>query len=151
MRTILFSALLLALAAWDQTQAAPYTPKAGSPERVAICDALRVHLAKEWADEKIPQGEKIIFVIDWLKVDGDFAFFTGSPAFEKGGKEVFDYIPPVDYAFLLQRKAGVWRVFKDFSTSDAPPPDYWTNCRKSFPKEVSPGIFSDYFRHHLGM
>ena len=65
--------LLLVAAFCAAAEAAPYTPKPGSPERRAICDSLREYVVRVHADAKPKM--KIVFKIDYLKVDGNFAFF----------------------------------------------------------------------------
>jgi hypothetical protein len=59
----------------DQT---PHTPKPSSPERQAICDAMRAFVQAEYA-ERPAQPE--VFKIDTLRVQGDFAYLECLPQF----------------------------------------------------------------------
>jgi hypothetical protein len=43
-----------------------YTPKAGSPERVAICDAAREYVLRKYANRPLPQP--IVFKIEHMAV-----------------------------------------------------------------------------------
>ena len=107
----LATALLLPLpAAYAQ---AVRTPKPGSAERKALMDALRVPVGKKL---KRP----VIFKVDALKVQGDWAFLRGVPLQKDG--------TPVDYrgteyaqakkegvfddwiCALMRRQQGKWRV-----------------------------------------
>lgn len=141
--------LALALAALTEAQSSPYTPKVGSPERVAIADTLRVYVQKHETTTKLPK--KIVFKIDWLKVDGDFAFFTGFPQFADGTEAIGEYLPDMLYSYLLQKESGKWEVIANFSGSDVPEPAYWKNMRKKFPPNVPATIFPKFYRDHLGM
>src|ERR1700722_4650775 len=59
-----------------------YTPAVGSPERVAIANAVRASVGRLGGqfEEDARRGAK--FVIAVLKIDGQYAFFEG------GGQEV---------------------------------------------------------------
>jgi hypothetical protein len=97
---------------------ATWTPKPGSPERKAIMDGLRIT-----AERRLHQ--KVIFVVNHLKVEGNWAFTITIPKNPNGG--------PVDWqktsyrslvkpghetgvAFsgevvgLLRKRAGHWRT-----------------------------------------
>jgi hypothetical protein len=51
---------------------APYTPRLGSPERKIIMDAARIPV-----EAKL--HKRVIFKVEHLKVEGDWAFMTGIP------------------------------------------------------------------------
>lgn len=141
--------LLMILGFLVHAEAAPYTPKVGSPERVAICDSLRDFMAREWVDGKL--DKKMVFKIDWLKVSGDFAFISCMPIFEDGTEISSLNLPPIDYAFLLQKGPKGWQVIADFSGSDVPEPSWWEKTKRGFPKGVPADIFPDFQRRNLGM
>ena len=63
-------------------QERPYTPEAGTAERKAIMDALRVPIKKQLKKD-------VIFKIDALKVQNGWAFVRGVPKRPDGG--------PMDY------------------------------------------------------
>ena len=150
LRPSLLAVAALALALSADAGASPYTtPKVGSPERVAICDALRAYVQKEVAVRKLPK--KIVFKVEWLRVSGDFAFFMGFPIFEDGGSPYTDYLPDMAYYYLLQRKASGWQVIADFSGTDVPGPEWWAKMKRSLPAGVPACILDDFHRGHLGM
>src|SRR5688500_16053617 len=67
--------LMTAVGAYAQTA---YTPEKGSPERKAILDALRIPV------ERALQ-QPIVFVPDNFKVQGAWAFISGTPQAPGGG------------------------------------------------------------------
>ena len=91
----------------------PYTPDRGSPERKAILDALRVPIEKQLK-------QSVIFKIDHLKVQSDWAFVLGQPQQPDGSRVDYSgtvYQEAVDAgAFddgvigLLRNTNGKWRV-----------------------------------------
>ena len=60
----------------------PHTPKPGSPERQAICDAMRTFVQAEYAEKTLPKP--VVFKIDTLRVQGDFAYLECLPLFGDG-------------------------------------------------------------------
>ena len=148
MTSALRSALILA-ACCSIAMAAPFTPKPGSAERTAICDALRVYVVKNHSQSK--PAKKIVFKISYLKVDGDFAFFQGAPIYEDGTDAVYDCLIDMDYSFLLQNESGTWRVLADFCSSDVPEDAWWRKVRKTLPDDVPRDIFPEFYRGHLGL
>ena len=111
---ILFLAML-PLSATALAQSEPYTPKAGSPERKAIMDSLRVPVQKRLL-------KPVVFKVDDLKVQDGWAFLRGVPQ-QPNGK-------PMDYTgtgyeqakkdgifddwicALLRKRGGKWEVVK---------------------------------------
>lgn len=92
-----------------------YTPEKDSPERAAILDALREPVGKELKQE-------VIFTVDKLKVQGDWAFVAGQPKNKDGGEpnwKITEYQKFIDsgdfekglYA-LLKNTGGKWAVVK---------------------------------------
>ena len=88
-----FSTLLCA-----STTLAQYTPEKGSVERKAITDALRVPVEK-----KLKQ--KVVFNIDHLRVQDDWAFMLGAPRKPNGGE--------LDYSKTSYAKAQRMGMFDD--------------------------------------
>lgn len=88
-----FSTLLCA-----STTLAQYTPEKGSVERKAITDALRVPVEK-----KLKQ--KVVFNIDHLRVQDDWAFMLGAPRKPNGGE--------LDYSKTSYAKAVALGMFDD--------------------------------------
>jgi len=138
-----FTALLIS---WNfSLLAAPRTPAVGSPERVAICDALRAYLSKKVATRPLPQP--VVFQIDHLRIDGSYAWFEGFPKFKNGG-EVSEYLPDIDYNFVLQQSGKQWQVKEDLSRSDVPSDEEVVLLRKAL-TGVPTSIMPDFWRTTL--
>ena len=114
MRAATFSSLILALAVGAQAQEQqPYTPKQGDAERRAITDALRAPVEKQLK-------QKVVFKIEHLKVQSDWAFLRGVP--QQPGGAALDYkgtpyqTAVEEGAFddgivaLLRKRKGRWQV-----------------------------------------
>ena len=90
-----------------------YTPEKNSPERKAIADALRIPVSKELKQE-------VIFTIDKLKVQNDWAFIAGQPKKPDGGDPNWkitkyqEFIDSGDFEeglfALLRKSEGKWNV-----------------------------------------
>lgn len=104
---------ILQLSATAGAQSGPYTPKAGSAERKAIMDSLRVPVEKRLL-------KSVVFKVDHLKVQNGWAFMRGVPqqpngramdyrgtGYEQAQKDgIFD-----DWICALLRKQGAkWQV-----------------------------------------
>lgn len=97
------------------TALAQYTPEKGSVERKAITDALRVPV-----ENKLKHS--VVFNIDHLKVQDDWAFLLGAPRKPGGGR--LDYSKTTyaeaerlgmfddNISALLHKVKGRWRVVK---------------------------------------
>lgn len=77
-------------------------PKAGSAERKAIMNALRVPVQKT---TKFP----VIFRVGNLKAQSGWAFFQGS-ALHKDGKAIDDKFLWGEMAALLRKTGKTWKV-----------------------------------------
>lgn len=108
----LFLILLLAAILASSLLAQPaYTPDKGSAERKLILDALRVPVERALK-------QKIVFVADDFKVQGNWAFIGGRPttltganpklknAAWDGSEDLFDN----NFFGLLKKRNGKWRV-----------------------------------------
>lgn len=124
-----------------------FTPKPGSPERVAICDALRVYVEKQHA--VAPLKKKIVFKIDRILVNGDYAFFDGVPIYADGSAALYDGLPDMAYVFLLRKVSGRWTVLADFCGTDVPGEEWWMNVRRKLPADFPKSILPDFYRGHL--
>ena len=106
---ILISVLCLALSSVPAQSV--YTPKADSAERKAILAALRVPVEKDFR-------QKIVFVVDTLNSNGNWAYIGGSPHKLGGGNpdlngtKFAEYEDAYDGNFfgLLRKTGGRWRV-----------------------------------------
>jgi hypothetical protein len=134
-----YSMILIASSIVAFAQSA-HTPGKGSPERKAILDALRVPVEKELK-------QKIVFVTDNFKVQGTWAFVSGTPQMPDGSRP--DYRKTIYWeavksdAFdnnvfaLLRRTAGTWRVVtKAIGCTDVCYADWWRTHKA--PKAIFP-------------
>jgi len=125
--------------------AEPYTPAVGSPERVAIANAVRASVAQLGGqfEEDARRGAK--FVIAVLKIDGRYAFFEG------GGQEVngeMTYGPIDIVAFLGKGNLG-WRVLNLQARGDVPDADEVAQLRASLPPDYPLNIVNKFWRDLL--
>ena len=119
MRTRHLLTILLLTALWICTAGAePFTPAPGSPERKAICDAVREHVVTKVAQRRLPM--KVVFQVGTLRVEGAWAWFEGFPVQANGNPYPDGYLPPIDYNMVLQRSKSGWRVVEDQSRGDVP-------------------------------
>lgn len=90
-----------------------YTPEKGSPERKAILDALRTPVERDLK-------QKVVFVTDSFKVQGNWAFVSGTPQNTSGGQPDYSRTKYADqfdsgafdnnFFALLKKTAGRWKV-----------------------------------------
>lgn len=130
-----------------ETESGTFTPQPGSPERVAICDALRVYVENQHA--VAPLKQKIVFKIDRIKVNGNYAFFDGVPIYADGTAALYDSMPDMAYVFLLRKVSGQWTVLADFCGTDVPGQEWWMNIRRKLPADFPKSILPDFYRGHL--
>ena len=135
------SALLIAcLVAGSVSAQSVYTPEKGSAERKLILDALRVPVER---DLKQPT----VFVTDSFKVQGSWAFVSGTPQTPSGGDPNYKgtkYAEQYDtgafdnnFFALLKKTAGKWRVTTyAIGCTDVCYADWWR--RYKAPKAVFP-------------
>ena len=131
--------LLLAVAIAAVAQTA-YTPEKGSPERKAILDALRLPVERDLK-------QKVVFVADNFKVQGNFAFVSGTPQNSSGEDPDYartKYADQVDsgafdnnFFALLKKTSGKWRVTHYLiGCTDVCYADWWRRFRA--PKAIFP-------------
>lgn len=109
--------LLVAFASLGLAQS-PYTPKTGSPERQAICDAMRDFMKEHVAEKPLPKP--IVFKIETIRIQGDYCYLEGMPVFKYGSEVIGKYLPDVGYMHCLKREKGKWNVILDLSRTDVP-------------------------------
>lgn len=121
---VVLTGLLLVAVALGQS-----TPAAGSPERKALMDAIRVPIQRDI-------GQKVQFKVDWLKVQGNWAFLKGKPI-QPGGsdidysrtkyaQEVKDGVFGYGVQCLFKKKGSKWTVAKYvLGASDVPYTMWW--------------------------
>jgi hypothetical protein len=125
--------------------AEPYTPAVGSPERVAIANAVRASVARlgDQFEKDARRGAK--FVIAVLKVEGRYAFFEG------GGQEVngeMTYGPVDIVAFLAKGNLG-WKVLNLQARGDVPDNSEVAQLRASLPPDYPLNIANKFWRDLL--
>jgi len=118
--SLLCLALVILGATTPLSAQTPHTPKPGSPERQAICDAMRAFVQAEYAEKTLPKP--VVFKIDTLRVQGDFAYLECLPQFNDGSDAVPQYLPDIGYMHCLQRSPQGWKVSLDLSGTDLPMP-----------------------------
>lgn len=125
----------------------PYTPKPGSAERTAICDALRAYTRSEYG---ISPKLKFLWKIEWLRVQGRHASFAGSPVTPDGG-HINDesMIGEFETNVCLRREEAGWKVIMDLSRTDLPSKEEIRELRASFPKDMPVGILPEFWRGML--
>ena len=105
--------IFLSAGAPATAQETVYTPAAGSGERKAIMDTLRVPVERELK-------QKVVFKVDHLKVRSDWAFIRGVSE-QPGGKAIdyrdTRYREAIEqgvfddwFCALLRRQGGKWKV-----------------------------------------
>jgi len=147
--TAKLSLLLMVAAVWMSTPSsltAATTPKPGSPERTAICDALRLYV--QYSQQLPPQKADFKWKVESMKVEGKYASFEGRP-FEAEGK-LNQFFIDQDHCFLLQKdKNGTWKVLYDLSRTDVPGPEELAHIKKAIPKDFPSEILPPYWRKAL--
>ena len=134
-----FIVLLFTLSAGLYAQSA-YTPDKGSPERKAILDALRVPVERDLK-------QKVVFVSDNFKVQGTWAFVSGTPQNSTGGEPDYSRTKYADqfdtgafdnnFFALLKKTAGKWKVTTyAIGCTDVCYVDWWRRYRA--PKAIFP-------------
>lgn len=115
-----------------------YTPEKGTPERKAILDALRIPVERT-------MKQPIVFVADNFKVQGNWAFVSGTPQNSSGGRpdlsitrwkgseDLFDD----NFFGLLKKTAGKWKVVTHaLGCTDVCYADWWKKYKA--PKSIFP-------------
>jgi hypothetical protein len=134
--------LVIALVAFASTvfSQTAYEPAKGSPERKANLDALRVPVERDLK-------QKIVFVADSFKVQGNWAFVSGMPRDANGTAPDYSktkYKDAVDsgafdnnFFALLKKTAGKWKVTTyAIGCTDVCYTDWWS--RYKAPKAIFP-------------
>lgn len=100
-----------------------HTPKTGSTERKAILDALRKPVQKR-------VGQKVIFVVNHLRVKDGWAFFAGS-ARKANNKDIGEKYLWGETSALLRRSGKSWTVLHwGFATDTS----IMEECKSKYPR-----------------
>ena len=125
-----------------------HTPKPGSAERQALCDAARGFVLHKYATGTMPQP--IVFKIDHLSVADGYCNFEAIPLFKDGSYVDPKYVPDIAFNFCLQKTGSDWRVIADLSRTDVPERAEVKKIRSSLPPEFPRSLFSPTWRKLLG-
>ena len=141
---ILLTILLLATVWISPASGDAVTPVVGSPERKAICDAVRAHVLTKMAMKQPPM--KVVFKIGHLRVDGAWAWFEAIPIQENGNFLPDGYLPDIDYVMVLQRVKSGWKVVENQSRGDVPSQEEMRQLMQrlpGLPLTIMPKVFRD--------
>ena len=139
MRSLLIVFLIMMAAIGVAAQTA-YEPAKGTPERKAILDALRIPIERDLK-------QKVVFVADNFKVQGNWAFVGGVPQRADGSAPDYTRTKFADafdsgafdnnFFALLKRTAGKWKVTTyAIGCTDVCYTDWWSRYRA--PKAIFP-------------
>ncbi|MEO8042742.1 MAG: hypothetical protein ABI646_09050 [Acidobacteriota bacterium] len=117
-----------------------YTPQKGSPERKAILDTLRIPVERDLK-------QKIVFVAENFRVQGNWAFVGGTPQSVNGGSPDYTRTQYADaqesgafdnnFFALVKKTASKWKVVTyAIGCTDVCYADWWRRHRA--PKAVFP-------------
>ena len=121
-----------------------YTPKPGSSERQAICDAARAFVLRKYATATPPQP--IVFKVEYLRVQDGYANLEAIPLLKDGSYISTKYIPDIGFNFCLKKSGNIWQVVVDLSRSDVPDTAELQTIRARFPKDFPISLLSPTWR-----
>ncbi len=132
--------LLTIFAAAASAAQSAYTPEKGSAERKAILDAIRIPVERELK-------QKVVFVADHFRVQGTWAFVSGTPQSANGGQpdySITPYAEAVDsgafdnnFFALMRKTGGKWKIVtRAIGCTDVCFADWWS--RYKAPKAIFP-------------
>ncbi len=122
---------------------ASHTPRAGSAERKAVCDAMR-DFVKAY---RAPRG--ILFMVDQMRVMGRYCYFEGYAVYEDGSAVPETILPDVVYQVFLKKSDKGWRVLLDLTRTDVPSDAEARELRRAFPPEIPRQIIPPFWRELL--
>ena len=125
-----------------------HTPRPGSAERRAICDAARAHLFARYVTRSVPGP--VVFKIDHIRVQDGYCNFEAVALFKDGGYVAPDYMPDVGLNFCLSKTGGAWRVVADLSRTDVPDAAEVAAIKRGLPSDFPLSVFSSTWRDLLG-
>lgn len=131
MRTIIIPSISLLFCVAALSAEPPYTPKPGSKTRAEICDAVR-------RDQRTPEHK---YVIEFLRVQDDWAIFDASPTRNTPGTD-----EPIPVAAVLRRRHGKWTVVGSWLHGDVPSGSEFKRLAKDLPDSLVKEYDS---AHHL--
>jgi hypothetical protein len=142
-----FLCLLVAVAAAKEQRFA-HTPKAGSPERRAICDAAREYIFRKYTTAPPPQP--IVFKIEHLLVEEPYCNFEAIPLLEDGSYVSTEYMVDIAFNLCFKKTAGRWEVIVDLSRTDVPDKAELRTIKSNFPADFPVSLLSPTWRKLFG-
>jgi hypothetical protein len=136
--------LLLGVSAVQARAQSDYSPKPGSTERQAICDAARAFVLSKYATTPPPQP--IVFKIDHIRVQNGYCNFEAIPLFKDGSYVSPKYLPDIAFNFCLQKIGNRWKVIVDLSRTDVPDATELQTIKRNFPKDFPISLLSPTWR-----
>ena len=121
-----------------------YTPKPGSSERQAICDAARTYVLSNYATAPLPQP--IVFKIDRIRVRDDCCNFEAIPLLKDGSYVSPQYIVDIAFNLCFKRTDNRWNVIVDLSRTDVPDSAELQRIKRSFPPDFPISLLSPTWR-----
>lgn len=143
MRNLIIVISLLTITSAVVAQSA-YTPTPGSPERQAVCDALRNYVKANYAQKPLPQP--VVFKIDIIRIQGDYCHFEGFPVFKDGSEAIGEYLPDMGLNICLKRGQSGWKVVYDLSRTDVPGDEEIREIKRRFPPDFPVSLLSKFWR-----
>jgi hypothetical protein len=139
-RLICCAIFVLALGLVNVSAQAVSHPEKGSPERTAILGTLRGPVETELK-------QKIVFIVDYLNVQGSWAFFSShlrTPSGERPNFKITKYrrdeengVMDSNIQALLKKTGGKWKIVtKAIGCTDVCYVDWWK--RYKAPKAIFP-------------
>jgi hypothetical protein len=139
-RLVILAMIVWPMIAWAES---PYTPKPGSAERNAVCDAMRVYV------KAYRTPGRILFKVDQMKVLGKYCYFEGYAVFSDGSHVPEKYLPDVVYNTFLKRGESGWKVILDLTRTDVPSEQEAIDIRSTFPSEIPRQIVPQFWKETL--
>jgi hypothetical protein len=124
-----------------------HTPKPGSPERQAICDAARPYVLSKYTIAALPQP--IVFKINHISVQEPYCNLEAFPLFKDGSSISTEYMEDIGLNLCLKETAGTWKVILDLSRTDVPDNAELQEIRGSFPRDFPLSLLSNSWRAML--
>jgi hypothetical protein len=125
-----------------------HTPKPGSAERQAICDAARAFVLGKYAEKALPQP--IVFKVGHLVVAGPYANMEAVPLLKDGRYAAPEYLPDIGFNFCLRQSGTQWQVIADLSRSDVPDAGEVALIRSRLPEEFPRALLTPDWQKLLG-
>jgi hypothetical protein len=125
-----------------------YTPKPGSSERQAICDAARAFVLSKYTTAPLPQT--IVFKIDRIRAQDHYCNFEAIPLFKDGSYIGPQYMVDIVFNLCFKRTDNRWNVIADLSRTDVPDSVELQRIKRSFPQDFPASLLSPTWRDLIG-